>query len=188
MRIRVCYLASKAPIDELASTFRLVLSRPQAKMPVGQWWVTSIEQSGWTILWSEDENFCQRSIQNVAKLSQKYETYICEINEVVMWSAAEYWRGGRQIWNVTHAGDCDDILNLMEVGVFPKNFSLLKEKYYFAQKNQSDDIDYIFKVPLELVALNTGFKYEYNMRKRDFGTFHTIILPPKRLLSCIFGR
>ena len=122
MGFRICYIASRATAEQLVSSLGLSTGETRQDVPEGEWWAARLRKSGWTVLWSEAEDFGQQVTAQVAQLSRAFDTYICEVNETVMWSAAEYWSGGRRVWRLTHAGDGGDILDLTETGSLPEAF------------------------------------------------------------------
>ncbi len=158
-------------------------------MPDGEWWIAKFKKSDWTILWSENEDFGQHSIEQVAQLSKQYETYVCEVNETVMWSSAEFWGEGQQVWKVAHSGVGSDILDLSETGTLPDGFLKLKQEHASAQHRDGDGVDHIFEVPLDLAALDIGFRHENYLEQSEVEGFLTIVIPQKKsLLSRILGR
>lgn len=186
---RICYLASKASPEELAESLNLAIGDPAPEMPDGEWWIAKLKRSGWTILWSEDEGFGERTVEKTAELSREHPTYICEVNETVMWSSAAFWKDGQQIWKVTHAGDGDDIFDLSETGALPDGYLDLKQRHTLVQQNDGEGVDHIFEVPLDLAALDFGFRHENYLEQNDVESFLTIIIPRRKsLLSRILGR
>lgn len=192
MGFRICYLASESPPEELIEKLGLNQGDQVDEMPDGDWWAAKLKSSGWTILWSEDEGFGQSAKEQVVELSQKHRTYICEVNETCMWSSSELWQDGRQLWKVTHAGDGEDRFDLTEVGELPEAFAELKQSHFQTQKNTDENVDYIFEIPLDLPALEIGFRHEDHLEAEDVEVFNIIFPnePEKKpsLLSRIFGR
>jgi hypothetical protein len=186
---RICYVASKAAPDQLADSLGLTLGATRNEMPHDEWWTAKLRKSGWTVLWSENEQFGQQSVVRIAELSNQFDTYICEVNETVMWSSSEFWSGGKQIWKVTHAGDGDDIFNFSQAGTLPASFSELNNKHRANQQNDGEGVDHIFEVPLDLAAMDIGFRHEDFLKPGDVETFQKILEPQKKsLFSRIFGR
>lgn len=106
-----------------------------------------------------------------------------------MWSSAELWKGGQQIWKVTHAGDGDDIFDLSETGTLPEGYFDLKQKHTSDQQNDGEGVDHIFEIPLSLAALDFGFRHEDYLEQSDVDSFLIITIPRKKsLLSRILGR
>ncbi|MCG7574813.1 hypothetical protein MHM39_14670 [Phaeobacter sp. CNT1-3] len=188
MGFRICYLASKAAPDELIEKLGLTKGNSVEEMPAGVWWAAKLENSGWTILWSEDENFGGSVQAEIAELSQTHQTYICEVNETVMWSSSELWEKGQQVWKVTHAGDGEDRFNLSEIGELPENYTALKQLHFLNQKQEEENVDHIFEIPLDLPALRIGFRHEDYLETKDVTSFEVVAPKKKRnLLSRIFG-
>ena len=189
MGFRICYLASKATAADLAESLNLIIGDTAPEMPDGEWWIARLKDSDWTILWSEDEEFGERNIKKIAELSKQHATYICEVNETVMWSSAAFWRNGRQIWKVTHAGDGDDRFDLSETGALPDGYSDLKHRHTLDQQNDGEDVDHMFEIPLNLAAFDLKFRHEDYLGQSDVESF-LIVTPPKRksLLSRLLGR
>ncbi|SFC77540.1 hypothetical protein SAMN05444415_10530 [Salipiger profundus] len=186
---RICYLASRASPEELAESLNLSIGDPAPEMPDSEWWIAKLKKNGWTILWSEDEGFGERAVEKTAALSRQHATYICEVNETVMWSSAAYWKDGRQVWKVTHAGDGEDILDLSETGTLPDGYLSLKQRHTLAQKTDGEGVDHIFEIPLDLAALDFGFRHEDHLEPSDVVSFLTIAAPHRKsLLSRILGR
>ena len=192
MGFRICYLASEAPPEVLVEKLGLNHGDQTDEMPDGDWWTAKLKSSGWTILWSEDEGFGQSAKEQVAELSQKHRTYICEVNETCMWSSSELWQNGQQFWRVTHAGDGEDRFDLTEIGQLPEAFAELKQRHFQTQKTTDENVDYIFEIPLDLPALEIGFRHEDHLEAEDVEAFNIIFPnePEKKpsLLSRIFGR
>lgn len=188
MGVRICYLASRASPEELVEATNLALGESTAEQPYGEWWIARLKRGGWTILWSENERFGQRSTEQVAELSKRYETYICEVNETVMWSSAEFWKEGQQIWKVTHAGEGEDVFDLSVSGALPEGFSDLKQMHTSNQENEDEGVDHIFEIPLDLAASDCGFRHDGYLEQSEVESFVTILAPKKKgLLSRILG-
>lgn len=192
MGFRICYLASKASPDELATALSLELGQEVTEMPDGNWWIAHLKQSGWTLLWSEDEAFGRSSLSKIAALSNQFETVLCEVNETCMWSSSEYWQNGRQLWKVTHAGDGEDRFDLSEIGVLPDGFSRVKDQHFAAQKGDRGGVDFIFEIPLDVAAQEIGFRHEEYLQADDVDTFFLAKMPAspvkKGLISRFLGR
>ncbi len=58
-----------------------------------------------------------------------------------------------------------------------------------AQQNDGEGDDHIFEIPLDLAALDFGFRHENYLKHSDVESFFTIFVPKKKsLFSRIFGR
>ena len=178
MGYRICYLASKLPPKKFADIFNLEIIDTTTEMPHNNWWIASLKNSDWSLLWSEDEDFGRRSQDLIKSASCKSDLIYCVVNETCMWSSSEYWSNGQLIWQVTHAGDGDDIFNLNVKGKLPPQFEDIREKHISAQK-QEDDCDHIFGIPLELARVHINFRHEDQLEPNDVDEFHLISAPRK---------
>lgn len=167
----------------------MTIGEPIAEMPDIECWIARLKKTGWTILWLEDELLIRRAVAQIEKLSRRHVTYICEVNETVMWSSAELWKDGQQLWKVTHAGDVDDIFDLSEAGISPDRYFDLKQKITSDQKNESEGVDHILDIPLDLAALDFGFRHDDYLEPSDVNSFFMIDASRKKsLISRILGR
>lgn len=200
MGFRICYIASRATPGQLAHSLGLSTEETCQEVPEQEDWIGRLKKSGWTVLWSEAEDFGQQVTAQVAQLSHAFDTYICEVNETVMWSAAEYWSGGCRVWRLTHAGDGGDLLDLTETGALPEAYSRLKDDARSRQRAEREGVDHIFDVPLDLAALDFGFRHDDWLEPGEVGGFVVIRKPCesgraqnspgsriRRMLRLIFG-
>lgn len=188
MGFRICYIASKLDPNEMVAALGLQIVGNEDEMPDSSWWIAVLKKSGWSVLWSEDEEFGARSRDQLADLSHKADLVHCEVNETVMWSSSEFWSKGKSVWNVTHAGDGDDRFDLNTKGELPSQFSDIKEQQFQTQKNEEEDVDHIFEIPLDLAKSYIGFRHEDFLQRDDVDEFRIIAAPPKAgFLSRIFG-
>jgi len=173
MGFRICYFASRLPAIALASSLNLEVGEKVQEFPDGEGWVAGLKNSGWSILWSEDETFGSRSERLLATSSVKADLIHCEANETCMWSSAVFWSDGRPRWTVTHAGDGENIYDLSTDGELPEPFEDIKNKHFVSQK-QDADVDHIFEIPLELAKFFTGFRHDTYLEPDDVDAFHIV--------------
>ena len=79
-----------------------------------------------------------------------------------MFSSAEEWRSGKQIWCARHEGENGPI-NLQTTGVLPPSFQALERKFKEAQESDGGadaDVDYYFEIPLMAAKQIMGFKHD----------------------------
>ncbi len=94
------------------------------------------------------------------QLSQGAEVLTCMVEEHCMHSVATGWTSGKKIWSVYHAGDgADSQTNLTIDGKLPVEFEKIKEQM-FSEQAESDGVDYMFDIPVELFSKATGFRYD----------------------------
>lgn len=188
MGFRICYIASKLDPDELAAGLNLQIAGSESAMPVDDWWTAVLKSSGWSILWSQDEEFGARSRDQLAELSYKAELVHCVVNETVMWSSAECWSKGKSVWTITHAGDGDDMFDLSTQGELPIGFRDIKERQFLSQQNDGE-VDHVFDIPVKLVSSITGFRYDDYLEREAVDEFRVLEAPHKAgFLSRMFRR
>ncbi|MDH3740470.1 MAG: hypothetical protein OER56_02635 [Hyphomicrobiales bacterium] len=188
MGFRICYIVSKLHPDELATELNLQITGTEDEMPVDDWWTAALKSSGWSVLWSQDEEFAVRSRDLLAELSHKADLVHCEINETVMWSSAEWWSKGKSVWSITHAGDGEDRFDLRTEGELPTGFRDIKERRFLSQQVDGE-VDHVFDIPVELVRFITGFRYDDYLEREFVDEFRVLQAPPKTgILSRIFRR
>src|SRR5207249_3567066 len=90
----------------------------------------------------------------LAKLSESGEVVLQSLEEHVMFSHIEYWRGGSQQWTVSHSGDVDD-KDLKTTGQLPELFNTLRHE----QISRADDGDF-FDIPVHMGDKLTGYRYD----------------------------
>jgi hypothetical protein len=110
--------------------------------------------SGFHMIWSntcDERRFMKATL---AKLSNNGEVVLQSLEEHVMFSHIEYWRGGAQEWCVSHAGDLDD-KDLKSKGHPPDLFNALRHE----QMSRGDDGDF-FDIPVQMGDQLTGYRYD----------------------------
>ena len=159
MGFRICYIGGNCPPEDLAAHMQMDVDGSTAEMPFGESWVAKIKESGWSVLWSEDETFVESNSSLISKASQSIDLISCEVNETCMWSSAEFLRDGKSVWKVTHAGDGEDIFDLSEHGTLPTEFEKLKTEHF---DNQKVDVgcDHIFEIPLDTASFFLKFRHD----------------------------
>jgi hypothetical protein len=100
--------------------------------------------------------------RNLRRVSATTAVVAATVEEHVMFSSAEEWRGGQQIWSVTHEGESGPH-NLEESGSLPEQYPSIKQRLLAAQEEEdrnAPEVDHIFDVPLELAESIAGFKHD----------------------------
>jgi len=92
------------------------------------------------------------------ELSLGGDAIAATVEEHVMFSSAEAWKDGRQVWSVFHASE-KGIRHLEESGSFPDVYAGIKADLLKEQET-ADDCDYVFDIPLKLALHLTGFKHD----------------------------
>jgi hypothetical protein len=146
-------------------------------------------KNGWTILWAQDETFGAGARDWIEQLSNEADIVHCEVNETVMWCSAEYWSGGRSRWKATHRGDGDDRFDLTVEGDLPPGFAEIRDRHFQAQRDDGEDVDHVFEIPLELARSIIDYRHEDYLEADDVDAF-LVLEPPlkKGILARLFGR
>jgi hypothetical protein len=132
--------------------------------------------SGFHMIWS---NTCdERRFTKVAlaKLSENGDVVLQSLEEHVMFSHIEFWRGGTPQWSVSHSGDVDD-KDLTFEGKPPERFNTLRDE----QISRADDGDF-FDIAVRLGDELTGYRYDrdYDWMNESAFTLLDSIAPTKR--------
>jgi len=121
------------------------------------------------------------------RLSQTAEVVTCFVEEHVMCSAASLWADGRQVWFVMHEAR-QKIEHLETKGSLPPMFAPISERFRAEQAAAGGNkakVDYIFDIPVEMVAQLTGYRHDRMMPElgdRAFEILATTEATPKRSL------
>ena len=189
MGYNICYIACKASVEEMGAAFDLTLQSPGGPPVTHGGRIARVRASGWTVLLCGDERFGEQRKEQIACLSEAFDTYLCEVIETVMWASAERWRDGQPQWKVAHAGDGDDRFDLTVTGTPPVTLAPLREKYEALQREDGEEVDYIFEIPLELAAEEIGFRHDAAMGAEDAEEVMDFLLPRRKgFLARLFGR
>ena len=187
MGFNICYIAAKLDVEDMAEAFELALAPPEEAPRGSGGRIGRLRGSGWTLLLCDDEGFGRKREAQIAALSQGREVYLCEVNETVMWSSAELWRDGAQLWQVTHAGDGEDVTDLSCTGEVPEALAGVRDTCEGLQK-EADGVDYMFEIPLDLAAAAIGFRHEDVLGPEDVEGMRAFSLPRRKgLLARLFG-
>lgn len=107
----------------------------------------------------------QRSLQRVSEHS---EVVAANVEEHVMFSSAEGWNNGKQVWKVSHEGESDPH-NLEEHGEHPQQYVPIKQRLLAEQQREDKgehQVDFVFDIPLELAEAVVGFKHDKIVEER----------------------
>jgi hypothetical protein len=185
---RISYLGAKCTPEAIAEHFDLAVTHTEANMPDGESWITRLSESGWSLLWAEEEEFVRTNSKLIKTLSLKAEVVACEVNETVMWSSAEYWRNGTVLWKVTHAGDGDGRYDVSASGALPDQYASIKQTHMDLQKGD-DEVDFLFEIPLETASLHLGFRHDQVLDSSAVDYYRIFAGRRKRgFFSSLFGR
>ena len=118
--------------------------------------------TGWTILFVNDYEF-GGDAGVLAEVSAHSHVIACQAEEHVMASAAHGYRRGRREWEVVHDSSHgrDD---LAVTGRPPAQLVEIRQRLAARNEKQDPDawprVDYLFDVPVELAASETGYRHD----------------------------
>lgn len=79
-----------------------------------------------------------------------------------MFSSAEYWKDGNQVWRAEHVGE-NGRIHLKTSGILPLGFEVMAAAHKEAQEadgGEKADVDHYFEIPLSAAKDITGFKHD----------------------------
>jgi len=112
----------------------------------------------------------------LAPLSKHFSIVACSIEEHVMFSAAEYWTGGNQVWRAEHIGE-DGPIHLQTSGVLPPGFEAMAAAHKEAQEADGGEkagVDHYFDIPLNAAKEITGFRHDEDIPGVDYEGFEVL--------------
>ena len=132
--------------------------------------------SGWFLVVAQrcDSDFLQPKV--LGPLSAHCPVVACSIEEHVMFSSAEYWAGGRQVWRAEHVGENGPI-HLKTVGDLPAGFEAMAAAHKAAQEADGGaeaDVDHYFEIPLDAAKDIIGFKHDEDVAGVDYDGFEVL--------------
>ena len=121
-----------------------------------------------------DNPFLQPGI--LGPLSEHFPLVACSIEEHVMYSSAEYWASGNQVWRAEHIGENGPI-HLKTSGVLPTIFEAMATAHKDAQEADGGEkagVDHYFDIPLSAAKEITGFKHDEDIPGVDYENFEVL--------------
>ena len=112
---------------------------------------------------------------------------MCLVEEHVMASASELWRGGTRTWWISHEGE-DGPKGLAVEGDMPDCFASIRREMEDAQRaagGNAAGVDYIFEIPLRVAHTLVGFKHD-EVTPEPFVVLSRSV-PKKGLIRRLFG-
>jgi hypothetical protein len=181
---QISYLLAQTECDLAIGAFNLSEISLSAEQPVDKapFWATHLRKTGWTLIWAEDECFFEQREARIVALSQHGPVISCVVNETVMASVASCWMGGAKIWSVGHHGDDNnngnEAIHLDVSGTPPLLFETVRDR---AAERQTEDgsVDHFFQIPLDLAAMETGFRHGAPLRDDEVDEYIYLAMTPK---------
>ncbi len=124
---------------------------------------------------NQPPEFFQDSV--LQRLSADGEVVICFVEEHVMYSSATGWKNGRKAWSVLHDSQ-RDVEHLEAAGDLPSIFASIRDRLRSEQKaggGRSENVDFIFDVPVDLAEALTGYRYNADIPALGERPFEALI-------------
>lgn len=115
--------------------------------------------SGAYLLYINDEIVPDDAV--FARLSEDASMMSCYANETVMNSFASSWVNGVEQWSAFHDAQ-QGIRHLETTGDLPSQLAPIQERL-FAEQGDSEDVNYIFDIPIELFVELGGIRYDQDI-------------------------
>ena len=143
--------------------------------------------TGWRIIWYNEYECPFLRPEDLGVISNDQEVLMCLVEEHVMASSSELWRGGKRKWWISHEGE-DGPKGLAAEGDLPECFASIRREMEEAQRAAGGDaagVDYIFEIPLRVARTLVGFKHDEVMQ----GQFVVLSrpVPKKGFIGRLFG-
>ncbi len=104
----------------------------------------------------------------------------CSIEEQVMYSSAEEWRGGRQVWRIEHEAQ-RGLMDLNVVGDLPRAAGNIRKAFAKLQSEAGGEtakVDHYFKIPLHIAKDIVGFKHDEDLERLSHLSFEALVDDP----------
>lgn len=118
--------------------------------------------TGWRVIWYNEYGCPFLRPEDLRVVSNDQEIVMCLVEEHVMASSSELWRGGKRAWWISHEGE-DGPKGLSVEGDPPECFASIRREMEEAQRAEGGDdagVDYIFDIPLKVAQTLVGFKHD----------------------------
>jgi hypothetical protein len=118
--------------------------------------------TGWRVVWYNEYGCPFLRPEDLRVVSHDQEIVMCLVEEHVMASSSELWRGGKRAWWISHEGESGP-KGLSLEGDLPECFASIRREMEEAQRAEGGDdagVDYIFDIPLKVAQTLVGFKHD----------------------------
>lgn len=132
--------------------------------------------TGWRVLWYNDDECPFLRTETVREISRNYEVLVCTVEEHVMDSAASLWRDGERLWHLHHDGS-NGPKGLDVAGPPPECFAAIRDAMHAEQEKAGGDkadVDMLFEIPLRVAQVITGFKHDEESTHVIGNQFHVL--------------
>ena len=143
--------------------------------------------TGWRIIWYNEYECPFLRAEDLGVISNDQEVLMCLVEEHVMASSSELWRGGKRQGWISHEGE-DGPGGLAAEGDLPDCFASIRHEMEDAQRaagGSAAGVDYIFDIPLKVAQTLVGFKHD-EVTQEQFVVLSRSV-PKKWLIGRLFG-
>ena len=181
MGFRICYIAAQMSLDDVVEGLSFELGEKTDEQPFDDDWIAHQQETGFTILWSGDEGYAFRQSKRLAELSNRACVYSAQISETVMCSDAVCYENGKEHWRIMHQGfDGQLEKNTSILGAALPEFEQEMERQRAAAAAEtSDDVDYFFDVPVNVLQKKIGFRYDQMLSLSNGMQFFEVVSKPE---------
>jgi hypothetical protein len=194
MEASLCYIAARMPLDRVVQGLGLVLGAPSDHRIADGDWIAHLHDTGFTLLWCEDEGYAFRQQAQLARLSMQGTVYSVQISEAMMAAEAVCYEGGTEAWHVLHQGVEGDLeASTTCVGGPVPEFGI-EMAVQRARQKATPKGNAFFDVPVNIVAARIGFRYDQDGAPAGRDCLWHVVPPPdtppsaKGWMSRLFGR
>jgi hypothetical protein len=143
--------------------------------------------TGWRIIWYNEYGCPFLGPGDLGVISNDQDVLMCLVEEHVMASSSELWRGGKRKWLISHEGE-DGPKGLAAEGDLPDCFASIRREMEAAQRAAGGiaaGVDYLFEIPLRVAQTLVGFKHD-EVTQEQFVVLSRSV-PKKGLIRRLFG-
>lgn len=125
----------------------------------------------------------------IERISRGCEVVTCGVEEHVMYSFAEGWKDGQQIWSINHDSS-RGIQHLEAKGDLPRAFELIRDRLLAEQQAEGakPEVDFVFDIPVEVAQSLTAFRHDKDLDGVDDDPFEVLEIRRRARSDSAFGR
>ncbi|MCB9769117.1 MAG: hypothetical protein H6752_13050 [Candidatus Omnitrophica bacterium] len=150
--------------------------------------------TGWRVIWCNDEVPCSfLRPEDLAVLSKSRDVLLFMVSEYMMASSLEMWSSGKRAWWISHESEKGP-RHLDVDGDLPECFPKIRDEMEKAQRSEdadTEEVDYIFNIPVMVAQQLVGFKYDEDsphLVNNEFAVLSRPTPPKKSLFRRLLGK
>lgn len=113
----------------------------------------------WRLILADHMDIIHERNEWLSRLSRDTELVSVFVEEHVMYSAATYWKDGKQIWFIEHNNERGGLDDIKASGQLPSCYQQILNDLQQKLKNDRE-CDFLFDVPTEVAKEITGYKHD----------------------------